>query len=194
MPLLPVYGSLLPPGDDGSGWFADLPGTMGRVAPFGPVLVCIWHRTQTRQVGTSRYWEFGWVCVFHLYLFGLPPAFLFREGRLRDAGSKRVCTDWLACSSSLLDKRLKSGVAVSRLAQTDTMELPPMLTPTGVALGVIVVYAILILGSTVTFGLRLYVRLGATRGVPRMWGWDDTLIVLGYVSGSGDSPSLPIRL
>lgn len=57
----------------------------------------------------------------------------------------------------------------------------PPIAPTGLALTLVIIILIFTVLSTIVVALRIYVRawMGKSAGT---WGWEDTFIVLGYVS------------
>lgn len=59
--------------------------------------------------------------------------------------------------------------------------LPP-LAPRGLSLSIVVVSVFLAIVSTVVVCLRIWVRTGMSGAINRMWGIEDYLFVLGFVS------------
>jgi len=57
----------------------------------------------------------------------------------------------------------------------------PPITPEGLALRLIIVIWVTAIIATIVVGLRVYVRAWMLRKA-KVWGWEDTFAVLGYVS------------
>jgi hypothetical protein len=73
---------------------------------------------------------------------------------------------------------LKQGQLLSKQAYAE-----PPIVPTGLALSIVIAILIFSVLSTVVISLRIYVRAWMEK-TSKTWGWEDTFIVLGYVSVS----------
>lgn len=73
---------------------------------------------------------------------------------------------------------LEQGQLLSKQAYAE-----PPIVPTGLALSIVIVILIFSVLSTIVIALRIYVRAWMEK-TSKTWGWEDTFIVLGYVSAS----------
>ena len=71
---------------------------------------------------------------------------------------------------------LEQGQLLSKQAYAE-----PPIVPTGLALSIVIVILIFTALSTIVIALRIYVRAWMEKTL-KTWGWEDTFIVLGYVS------------
>lgn len=82
----------------------------------------------------------------------------------------------MSTNSSSQPSQAEMGAALSAAAYAQ-----PPIKPHGLALRLIIVIWILTAIATIVIGLRIYVRAWMLRKA-KLWGWEDTFAVLGYVS------------
>lgn len=79
-------------------------------------------------------------------------------------------------TNSSQPSQAEMGAALSAAAYAQ-----PPIKPHGLALRIIIVIWITTVIATIVVGLRIYVRAWMMRKA-KLWGWEDTFAVLGYVS------------
>jgi hypothetical protein len=82
----------------------------------------------------------------------------------------------MSTNSSQPSSQAEMGAALSAAAYSQ-----PPIRPEGLALRLIIVIWVTAVIATIVVGLRVYVRVWMLRRA-KVWGWEDTFAVLGYVS------------